>query len=139
MYRNYKNGFKAIIYSKAALFAFIGIILRFWEEATVSTFLSDYMKNYTDNPQDKEELWNNRWYPLLVALSSFIGGPFSNITSMFFIGLFNEDNQMAIPYLILMRQFIDIPCLYMIFIHQNNFMMSIIGVYLRSLLSMGTT
>ncbi len=103
MYKNYKNGFKTIIFNKAASLALVGIILRFWEEATVATFLSDYMKNYTDDPADPRELSNNRLFPFLVALAVFIGGPFSNLSSMFFISLFSEDNHMAIPYCLLMR------------------------------------
>ena len=45
---------------------------------------------------------------------------------------------MAIPYVLLMRQVVAIPCLYMIFIVQNDFWVSIVGIYLRSLLSIGT-
>ena len=92
MYNNYKNGFKAIFFNMAAFLTLTGIILRFWEEALLNTYLSDYMKNYTDDGADKQELWNNKWYPSLAAFSSFLGGPFSNLSSMFLIGLFAEDN-----------------------------------------------
>lgn len=55
MIKDYQNGFKTILYTKAALFVLIGIILRWWEEAIVTTYLSDYMKNYTDDAADIQE------------------------------------------------------------------------------------
>lgn len=87
------------------------------------------MKAYTNNPSDLEEVWNNTWYPSIVSGAIFFGSVFSNILSAFVIGLFDADNPMTIPYVIATRHIINIPCLYMIFINQNNFWVAIAGYY----------
>jgi hypothetical protein len=87
------------------------------------------MKAYADNPSDPEEVWNNTWYPSIVSGAIFFGSVFSNILSAFVIGLFDADNPMTIPYVIATRHIINIPCLYMIFINQNNFWVAIAGYY----------
>ena len=55
--KEYATGFKKIFTNSAAALVLIGIICRIWETAISSNFLSAYMKCYTDDPVDKNEIW----------------------------------------------------------------------------------
>jgi len=68
-----------------------------------------------------------------------IGSVLSNVMSAFVIGLFDDENPMAIPYVVCVRHIVDIPSLYMIFINQNNFWVAIAGYYVQQLFAKGWT
>lgn len=61
------------------------------------------MKTYTDNPSMSDNDWNNKYYPLLVAIAVMAGGPLSNICSLLLLSLFDAENPMAIPYVLIFR------------------------------------
>lgn len=139
MIKEYIVGFKKIFTNAAAALVLVGIICRIWETAISSNFLSAYMKCYTDDVADEHEVWQNQWYPSLVSGAVLIGSVFSNVMSAFVIGLFDAENPMAIPYVVAVRHIIDIPCLYMIFINQNQFWVAIAGYYCQQLFAKGWT
>lgn len=67
------------------------------------------------------------------------GSILSNVMSGFIIGLFDEKSPMTIPYVCAFRHLMDLPSLYMIFMQQNNFWISISGYYLQQIIAKGWT
>jgi len=63
----------------------------------------------------------------------------SNVMSGFIIGLFDENSPMTIPYVCAFRHLMDIPSLYMIFMQQKNFYISIAGYFMQQIIAKGWT
>ena len=106
-------------------------MLRNWEASTTNAYLSDYMKNFQDNPEDSEEVRYKELYPTIVAGATLTGPLLSNFTTLMLIKMIGSDNPMAIPYVCILRMVIAIPSVYCIFILNKGFWFSIGGLYVR--------
>ena len=117
----YRVGFKKIFTNVAASLVLFGIVLRIWETAITSYFMTNYFKVYTAHNDafspKQNQLYADSYGPL-VSTAVLLGSVLSNVMSGFIISLFDDDNPMTIPYVCAVRHLIDLPCLYMIFMQQ---------------------
>lgn len=90
-------------------------------------YLSMYFKVYPDN--DKDFSYYN-------ALGIFVCTILTNFLTMGINKCF-EKYDMTIPLIIFFKSLIDIPCCALIFMNQNNFKLSMIGLMLEYLFAKG--
>ena len=133
----YAIGFKKIFTNKAATFIMFGALLKSWDTAINQSFLSDFMKSYTNDINDPSEVLNKQLYPSLVSGAELVGGFTANLSSAALIDLFAVDDPLAIPKVIVIKELICLPSMYMMYLIPDQFWWSIGGYYLKQSLGQG--
>lgn len=114
-----------------------GALLKSWDTAINQSFLSDFMKSYTNDINDPSEILNKQLYPSLVSGAELVGGFTANLSSAALINLFAVDDPLAIPKVIVIKELICLPSMYMMYLIPDQFWWSIGGYYLKQSLGQG--
>ena len=109
----------------------IGALLKSWDTAINQSFLSDFMKSYTHDVNDPQQVLQKKLYPSLVSGAELVGGFAANLSSALLIKMFAVDDPMAIPKVIVIKQAICLPAMYMMYLIKGQFWWSISGYYLK--------
>ena len=123
--------------NKSAALLIIGFCLRNFEIAVTYGFMTDYIKHYFDDPKIPAEQGYKQVYPIICGISSIIGPIFGNWSTYKIIKIIGEDNPMAIPYVCIFRLVITIPSVFLLFLIDKGFWVSISGFVLRQMFSLG--
>ena len=90
--------------------------MRNLEHAVTTTYVTKYMTQYTDDPENSEEVKQKELYPILTSSLAMMGPLFCNWSTYLLMKVFGEENPMSIPYVCMFRMTMTLPGLALLFL-----------------------